>query len=112
MNGPKGIDPIAAATQALVKELRKAYREKDRAKRPVHDPQIESRLRHSIALRSTCDFLATIRAGQDVVDNIASISAAFYDLTIGLHPPLFRPISPGGGARLINPIFGQPVRLL
>jgi hypothetical protein len=93
-------DRLLLASQTLLESVEKAYREKDQAERPVYDPQTASWFRHSIALRSVCDFLASIGAGQEIIDNIASISAGFYDLTMGLHPPMFRPISPGGGRKV------------
>jgi hypothetical protein len=79
--------------------LEKSYQTKDEAKSPVADAQNAARLRHSLALRGLADFLISIGAGHDIIDNVASISAAFYDLTLGLNPPLFKPNSVGGGRK-------------
>jgi hypothetical protein len=87
------------ASYALLESLEEAYREKDQAKSPIHDPRNAIRFRHSIALRSMTDFLAILGAGQDILDNVASISSALYDVAIGLHPPLFKPHSTAGGRK-------------
>ena len=90
---------VHRAVQRLLENLRRAYREPDQAKRPIGDPLIASWLRHSIAQRNVSEFLRNIGAEQDLADQFASISAAFYDLTTGRHPQLFKPHSPGGGRK-------------
>jgi len=95
-SGEKGLDD---AVREFAEKLQRAYREPDRTKIPIRDPLIETWHRHSIALRSVAEFAFEIGVETDIVDRFASIAAAFDGLTMGLHPPLFKPNSPGGGRK-------------
>jgi len=99
---PSGAEGLDDSVRALVENLRRVYREPDRAKRPIYDAQIASQNRHSLALLSISQFLSSVGLEPDLVDQITSISAAFYDSARGLHPTVFKAHSPGGGRKNDN----------
>ena len=83
------VPAVDALLKKLMRELRRAYRSPDKKGLP---PSVMLQERHINALMSVVSFVKECGVGRDVVERIAGLAQALFDLRTGARSPLFEVI--------------------
>jgi hypothetical protein len=84
-------DKLALALTEFVNRLQLAYRAVPMSAAEKTDPVSFAQWQHTLGLREVAKFLERIEADDDLVEQVAGLSSAIFDLSSGIVHPILQP---------------------